>query len=214
MRSDVFDRIRSSSVVRRLMPWAVVVLIGALLLGIMPSAQAQTGSSAADAIPIGTDGRFAGTDAPSQSLWYKFNYVGGGQMVTATLTFEPAEATRLDLFFYTGDPSNPSLFSSQSTLSGNVRTITYTDPGGPRVVFIKVENDHPDRSVSFVGGLSPTATIATPTSTSATNPATPQATATAGPVAGNASAGWPSSGLIHNRFMRACRLAKLSPLPA
>src|SRR5215475_9102803 len=187
MRSDLFDRTKTVSVVRRLSPWAVVLLIGALLLGIMPTAQAQNGSSAAEAIPIGTDGHFAGTTSASQSLWYKFNYVGGGQAVTATLTFEPSDSNRLDLFFFTGDPSNPGQFSASSSLSNNVRTINYNDSGGSRVVFIKVENDHTDRSVSFVGTLTPTSTLATPTATSATNPVTPQSTPTAGPVAGNAA---------------------------
>jgi hypothetical protein len=193
MRSDLFQRTTAVSVLRRLSPWAVVVLIGALLLGIMPSAQAQTGASAGDAIPIGTDGHFAGTTGPSTSssgtsLWYKFNYVGGNQTVTTTLTFEPSDSNRLDLFYFTGDPSNPSQFSATSTLNGNVRTINYSDPGGSRVVFIKVENDHTDRSVSFVGSVAPTGALATPTATSATNPVTPQVTPTAGPVAGNASA--------------------------
>jgi hypothetical protein len=146
------------------------------LVGILPSALAQTGASAADAIPIGTDGKFAGTDALSSSLWYKFNYIGGNQTVTVTLTFEPADSNRLDIFLFTGDPSNPTQAPGASTLNGNVRTISYTDPGGVRVVFIKVENDHPDRSVSFVGSLAPTTAIATPTPTSASNPATPQAT--------------------------------------
>jgi hypothetical protein len=187
MGSGLLMRTKVSSVLRRLAPWAVVLLIGGLLVGVLPSAQAQSGSSAAEAIPVGTDGKFAGTDAASQVLWYKFNYVGGGQMVTATLTFEPADSTRLDLFFFTGDPSNPTDTGQRSTLKDNVRTITFSDPGGPRVVFIKVENDHPDRSVSFVGALTPTATIATATPTSATNPATPQVTPTAGPVAANAA---------------------------
>jgi hypothetical protein len=173
--------------VRRLSPWAVVLLIGALLLGIMPNAQAQTGASASEAIPIGTDGHFAGTTAASTSLWYKFNYVGGGQTVTTTLTFEPADSNRLDVFYFTGDASNPSQFSATSSLKDNVRTINYSDPGGSRVVFIKVENDHTDRSVSFVGNLTPTSTLATPTATSASNPVTPQSTPTAGPVAGNAA---------------------------
>jgi hypothetical protein len=187
MRSEFFERTKSSAVVRRLGPWAVVALIGALLLGIMPSAQAQTGSSAADAIPIQTDGHFAGTNAANQSLWYKFNYVGGGQQVTTTLTFEPSDSTRLDLFYFTGDPGNPSQYSATSTLNGNVRTINYTDNGGARVVFIKVENDHPDRSVSFVGVLSPTSTLATPTATPNNATITPQVTPTTGPVANNAS---------------------------
>src|SRR5579859_7270869 len=175
----------SASVLRRLAPWAVVLLIGGLLIGVLPTAMAQTGASASDAIPVGPDGKFAGTDAPSSSLWYKFDYIGGGQTVTTTLTFEPADSNRLDFFYFTGDPSNPTQFSTLSTLNGNTRTLSYTDSGGPRVVFIKVENDHPDRSVSFVGALTPTSTLATPTPTSATNPATPQVTPTACPVAGN-----------------------------
>src|SRR5712691_349405 len=186
MPSGLLTRTSSLSVIRRLTPWAVVLLIGALLIGILP-AQAQNGSSAAEAIPIGTDGKFAGTDAPTSSLWYKFNYIGGGQTVTATVTFEPADSTRLDVFFFTGDSSNPTQASPTSTLNGNVRTITFTDQGGARVMFIKVENDHPERSVSFVGALTPTSTIATPTPTSASNPPTPQSTPTAGPVASNAA---------------------------
>jgi hypothetical protein len=188
MPSGLVARTSSSSVVRRLTPWAAVALIGALLVGIIPSAQAQTGSSAVEAIPIGTDGRFAGTDGPTQSLWYKFNYIGGGATVTTTLFFEPPDSTRLDTFLFVGDPSNPTqVTGSTSTLKDNSRTITYSDPGGPRVVFIKVENDHTDRSVSFVGSLTPTSTLATPTPTSAANPATPQSTPTAGPVASNAA---------------------------
>jgi hypothetical protein len=180
-------RTMPSRLIRRLAPWATVALIGLLLLGILPTAQAQTGASAAEAIPIGTDGKFAGTDGPTQSLWYKFNYAGGNQTSTVTLTFEPPDSTRLDIFLFVGDPSNPSSVSQTSTLKDNVRTINFTDPGGVRVVFVKVENDHTDRSVSFVGAVTPTSTIATPTPTSATNPATPQVTPTAGPVANNAA---------------------------
>jgi hypothetical protein len=177
----------SSALVRRLAPWAVVVLVGTLLIGVLPSAQAQTGASAADAIPVTPDGHFSGNTAPSSSLWYKFNYIGKNQQATVTLTFEPPDSTRLDIFLFTGDPNNPSqVTSSTSTLSGNVRTITYTSGASDvTVVFVKVENDHPDRSVSFVGAITPTSTIATPTPTSATSSATPQATPTAGPVAGN-----------------------------
>lgn len=173
------------SLLRRLLPWAVVVLIGALLVGIMPTAQAQSGSSASDAIPIQVDGKFAGTDSASQSLWYKFNYVGGGSPVTVSVTFEPENATRLDFFLWTGDPSNPALNSTTSTLSGNTRTMTYSDSGGARVVFIQVKNDYSDRSVSFVGSITPTTALATPTPTSSSNPPTPQVTPTAGPAAAN-----------------------------
>src|SRR5579859_3197747 len=188
MPSGLMKWMPSASFYRRLAPWAVVLLIGALLVGVLPSAQAQTGTTAADAIPIGADGKFAGTDASASSLWYKFNYIGGNQTVTATVTFEPADSTRLDIFFFIGDPSNPTPVPGASTLNGNVRTLTYTDPGGPRVVFIKVVNDYADRSVSFVGALSPTAALATPTPTSASSTGTPQVTPTTGPVAGNAVA--------------------------
>jgi hypothetical protein len=187
MRSGFLPSATASRLARRLAPWAAVLFVGALLVGVLPTAQAQTGSSASDAIPVSnSDGKFAGTDAPSGSLWYKFNYVGGGQPVTGSVSFEPADSSRLDFFFFTGDPSNPTQFGTLSTLNGNTRTLTYSDPGGPRVVFIKVENDHPDRSVSFVGSLTPTSTLATPTPTSGSNPPTPQVTPTAGPVAGNA----------------------------
>ena len=184
MPSGLVIRTTSRSVVRRLAPWAVVLFVGGLLIGVLPSVQAQTGTSASDAFPVGADGKFAGTAGPSQSVWYKFNYVGGGNPVTISLSFEPADSTRLDFFVFTGDPSNPQQSSTVTTLSGNTRTLTFTDPGAPRVVFIKVENDHPDRSVSFVGTLSPTSTLApTPTGTAGT----PQSTPTAGPVAASAA---------------------------
>src|SRR5215470_10125450 len=92
-------RFTSSTLVRRLSPWATVALIGALLLGILPTAQAQNGSSATEAIPIGTDGRFSGTTAASSSLWYKFTYNGANQTITATVNFEPQDSNRLDVFF-------------------------------------------------------------------------------------------------------------------
>src|SRR5947209_7332878 len=184
MPSGLVIRTTSRSVVRRLAPWAVVLFVGGLLIGVLPSVQAQTGTSASDAFPVGSDGKFAGTAGPSQSVWYKFNYVGGGNPVTISLSFEPADSNRLDFFVFTGDPSNPQQSSTVTTLSGNTRTLTFTDPGAPRVVFIKVENDHPDRSVSFVGTLSPTSTLApTPTGTAGT----PQSTPTAGPVAASAA---------------------------
>jgi hypothetical protein len=184
MPSGLVIRTTSRSVVRRLAPWAVVLFVGGLLIGVLPSVQAQTGTSASDAFPVGADGKFAGTAGPSQSVWYKFNYVGGGNPVTISLSFEPADSNRLDFFVFTGDPSNPQQSSTVTTLSGNTRTLTFTDPGAPRVVFIKVENDHPDRSVSFVGTLSPTSTLApTPTGTAGT----PQSTPTAGPVAASAA---------------------------
>ena len=48
-------------VARRLFMVAPAVLVGAMLIGTMPVAQAQTGMSAAEATPIGEDGTFMGT---------------------------------------------------------------------------------------------------------------------------------------------------------
>ena len=180
-------RFTSATLVRRLSPWATVLLIGGLLLGILPNALAQNGSSATEAIPIGTDGRFSGTTAPASSLWYKFTYNGGNQTITATVTFEPQDSNRLDVFYFTGDASNPTQSSQTSSLTNNVRTINFTDAGGSRIVYVRVENDHPDRSVSFVGTLTPTSAIATPTPTSSSSTVTPLTTPTAGPVAPNAA---------------------------
>jgi len=165
----------------------VVVIVGVSLIGVLPTVQAQTGASAADAFPIGVDGKFSGTTAPASSQYYKFNYNGGGQTTTVTLTLQPLDSNRLDIFILTGDPDNPHQEAAQSTLNNNVRSIQFADPGSPRVIFLKVENDHPDRSVSFVGSVQPVSTIATPTPTNAANPATPQATPTPGPVAVTAS---------------------------
>src|SRR5690349_15298423 len=105
MSSGLAARALSPSTLRRLTPWAVVLVVGALLIGILPSAEAQTGASASDAIPVTTDGKFAGTTGPAGStsgppsiLWYKFNYIGGNQTSTITLTFEPPDSNRLDIF--------------------------------------------------------------------------------------------------------------------
>jgi hypothetical protein len=183
----VAKRTLSTPLTRRLLPWAVVLLVGALLMSVMPSAEAQTGASASDAIPIQTDGKFAGVVQPSGSLFYKFNYIGNNQETTVTVTFQPETANRLDVVLLTGDPGNPSPTGGAATLTDNVRTIKYQDPGSARVVFVRIVNDHADQAVSFVGEVTPTATIATPTATSASSPATPQSTPTAGPVAGSAA---------------------------
>src|SRR5438876_6764944 len=83
MSSGFMTRTMSASFYRRLAPWAVVLLIGALLVGILPSVQAQTGASASDAITIGPDGKLVGTDNASSCLWYKFNYIGSHLTDTA-----------------------------------------------------------------------------------------------------------------------------------
>ena len=58
MPSGLVIRTTSRSIVRRLAPWAVVLFVGGLLIGVLPSVQAQTGTSASDAFPVGADGKF------------------------------------------------------------------------------------------------------------------------------------------------------------
>ncbi|MDQ6669680.1 MAG: hypothetical protein M3069_02800 [Chloroflexota bacterium] len=141
----------------------LALLVGALLVGMMPIMQTQAGMTATDAVPIGSDGMFMGTVGPSQSEWYKFTYVGGDKAITATLSYEPRDSNRLDMFLFTGDQANPSQPQQENTLDGNMRTVVYSDQGSARVVFLKVENDHPDRSVSFVGNVSPADALITDT---------------------------------------------------
>ena len=87
----------STPILRRLAPWAVVLLLGALMSGVLPIAQAATGGSPSDAIPVGSDGRFSGIDQASKSTWYRFPYVGG-TTATVTVTYEPADSSRMDVF--------------------------------------------------------------------------------------------------------------------
>jgi hypothetical protein len=173
--------------VRRLAPWAVVALVGALTSGILPIAQAATGTSPSDAIPVGADGKFSGVDQPSKSTWYRFNSVGG-QAATVTVTYEPADSSRMDMFLFTptSDPNNPRQENVSSTRTNNQLSIVFNDPNS-REVLVKVENDHPDRTVSFVGVVTPTTALATATATSGGATATPVATPTAGPVATSAA---------------------------
>jgi hypothetical protein len=176
----------ASPVVRRLAPWAVVLLVGALMSGVLPVAQAATGTSPSDAIPIGTDGKFSGVDQPSRSTWYRLTYVANTQ-ATVTVTYEPADSNRMDMFLFTptSDPNNPRQEGVSSTRTNNVLTITFSDPNS-RDVLVKVENDHPDRTVSFVGAVTPTTAIATPVATPTGATPTPQTTPTPGPVATSA----------------------------
>src|SRR5919199_5700210 len=172
--------------VRRLAPWAAVVLVGGLMSGILPIAQAATGGSPSDAIPVGSDGRFSGIDQASKSTWYRFAYVGG-TTATVTVTYEPADSNRMDMFLFTptSDPNNPRQEGVSSTRTNNVLTITFSDPNS-RDVLVKVENDHPDRTVSFVGAITPTTAVATPVATPTGATPTPQTTPTPGPVATSA----------------------------
>src|SRR5713226_8783232 len=99
MPSGLLTRTSSLSVIRRLTPWAVVLLIGALLIGILP-AQAQNGSRAVEAIPIGTDGKFRGTGAAAPRPHHQFNSASGVEAVLDAVTFDPDHPQRLAVLLF------------------------------------------------------------------------------------------------------------------
>lgn len=175
-------------VVRRLAPWAVVLLVGGLMSGVLPVAEAASGASPSDAIPVGSDGKFSGVDQPSRSTWYRFTYVANTQ-ATVSVAYEPPDSNRMDIFIFTptADPNAPRQEGVSSTRTNNIMTITFSDPNS-RDVLVKVENDHPDRTVSFVGAVTPTTALATPVATPTGATPTPQTTPTPGPVATSATA--------------------------
>ncbi|MBV9358241.1 MAG: hypothetical protein JO023_22235, partial [Chloroflexi bacterium] len=59
-----------------------MLLFAGLAVGMLPSAFAQAGSTASEAISVGTDGGFTGSVGSGSSLWYVFNYLGANQQVT------------------------------------------------------------------------------------------------------------------------------------
>ena len=145
-------RTLSSPIVHRLAPWIVVLVVGGLLIGVLPSAEAQTGATASGCHthhrPTASS-RAPRRQAPSSGT--SSTTSATTRPATITVTFQPTDSNRLDVFLFTGDPANPTQSSASATLTDNVRTIQFTDPGSARVVFVRVDNDHTDRSVSFVG---------------------------------------------------------------
>jgi hypothetical protein len=146
----------------RLAPWLVVAVITSLAAGSLPSALAQSGDAATSAIPIGTDGSFVGSVGTGKSLWFSYFYGGNNAQSTISISFVPADASKVDLQLFTGDPNNPRQEQTSATQNANTRSIVFTDPN-PRAVFIKVINNNNDRAISFTGTISPTSTISTPT---------------------------------------------------
>ncbi len=161
---------------RRLALWSALPLLGVLLAGVLSSAFAQTGASASDAIPIGSDGRFTATTAAQQSTWFRFAYAGESQVATITVTYTPADAGRTDFFVYSGPPDSPRQEPSTPTRTNNSLALDVSDPS-PRDLFIQVVNNN-DRAVSYVGTITPSGALqALPSGT---------ATPTPGPVANSA----------------------------
>src|SRR3569833_269260 len=111
---------------RRAAPWSLLLVLAWVVAAAIPSAFAYSGTTPADAIPVGSDGRFAGQDAASSSTWYRFSYAGGGTTATVTLSVEPTDSNRLDMFLFTvsSDPTNPRQEGGTATRNGNVLTQT------------------------------------------------------------------------------------------
>jgi hypothetical protein len=173
--SSASARIRG---LRPFIPWLVVLLLAGLVVGLLPSARAQSGANASSAIPINPDGSFVGSVATGTPIWFVFSYGGGNNQATITINYVPPDANQMDLQLYTGDPNNPRQENESSTANNNTRTIVFSDPNS-RSVYIKVSNNNQGRSVSFTGTVSPTSTLATPT---------PTATATGTPTSTNPNA--------------------------
>jgi hypothetical protein len=143
----------------------VLVVLAAGLGSLVVSA--DQGDSAREAIVTRGDGRFSGVVKPEDSTWFRFGYEGENQLVTITLRFEPEDANRSDMLIYTGSPDDPRREGREATRNGNRLTQTFSDPNG-RDVFIRVLNDHRDRSVSFFGSITPTDALTTPPESSPT----------------------------------------------
>jgi hypothetical protein len=144
-------------------------LLSALLLVVSqtlgaPVSRAMTpplGHSAADAVPIASDGRFAGIVWPSSSTWYHFQYAGGRQKTNISVTYLPLNSSETDLAVYTGTPDN--LVQENAATSRYYwvlyRTFQSRDPSD---VFIRVMNGHSDRVISFVGEIAPSGLLQEP----------------------------------------------------
>jgi hypothetical protein len=177
---------------RALAPWLVAALVACLFGGLIPSALADSGGSALEAIPVHTDGSFGGSVAGTSSRWFSFGYSGTSVDSTVTITYLPADANLMDVLLYSGDPHKPTAANTGSQQTGNSRSSPYKDTSAHQV-FIKIVNGNANRTVTFTGTVSPTAALATatpiatapasatPATTTTPAPATPTATMT-GPV--------------------------------
>ncbi len=173
----------ASPILRRVAPWTVVLLLGAVMVGMLPSAFAQNGTSAADAIPIGADGQFTATTAAGQSTWFHFLYAGGSQNATISVTYTPTDASRTDFNVFTGPADSLHQEGQTPTRSGNTLSFVYSDPS-QRDVYVQVLNNN-STAVSYVGTVTPSGAVsampsgtATPTPGPAAN--TPQDALTVG----------------------------------
>jgi hypothetical protein len=145
--------------------WTSVWCLLTLLSGSLPAvALAAQADSAVNAIAIGSDGYFVGSITPQTSLWYRFPYKGG-QPVTITLDYEPATASRVDFSVYTGDASTPRQEADTPTRTDNSLSLIWHD-ASPRDVYLRVVNNSPDTSASFVGNVTPASQIAASASAS------------------------------------------------
>ena len=167
--------------------WLGVLLFAGLAVGMLPSAFAQAGSTASEAISVGTDGGFTGSVGSGSSLWYVFNYLGANQQVTVTITYVPPDANQMDMQLFTGDPKNPTLQNVGSQQTGNSRSIVYKDSSAHQV-FVRVINNNNNRTVSFNGNVSPTSAVLLPTAT-----AVATATATALPTTAGTATSTPGA---------------------
>jgi hypothetical protein len=146
---------------------ALPALLASLVLfiwqpfGALPRVAAQAGDTASTSIPVPASGRFGGMVAPQSSTWFHFAYQGGGQDAAITVTYLPADSSRLDLVVYTGSPETLRAEGGTADRTDNSMSWIFNDPRA-HDTFVQVVNDHHDRAVSFVGRISPTSALEGP----------------------------------------------------
>ncbi len=96
---------------------------------ITPTATPAAGTTAATALTVGDDGKFAGVLAPRQAFWYRFWYDNLGANAVVTSSFTPA-GTNEDLNIYAGTDVN-SLSQQGGSPSRSTPTPTATSTSTP-----------------------------------------------------------------------------------
>jgi hypothetical protein len=145
-------------------PSRIALVLVAAALSVTPLlARASAGSTPAEAIAVGSDGRFSGRLGPQSAQWFRFSYRGATPL-TVVVAYEPSGASGVDFDLYTGDPSNPRAENLSPVRRDNTLTASWSDPSA-RDVLLQVVNTGPVASVGFFGSVQPTSAMASTATT-------------------------------------------------
>ncbi|MHB9034057.1 MAG: hypothetical protein ACYC6L_13545 [Anaerolineae bacterium] len=133
----------------RLLSTVVLVLALAGLTGLPAAAQGPTGPTLYNQVAV--TGSLAGNHAGA--FWYAYiNYQGGGDVITLTLNFTPADpVTRLGVGFNVYGPDNGQLIGVGKPNLANdagIRTLTYA-AAAAQVLLVQVYNYIDGANVNF-----------------------------------------------------------------